>query len=60
MVRTERVKEIIYYYLRNFSSVYAVFLDFSKAFDRVKHSVLMNKLIKIGVPGYYIRLIEVK
>ena len=51
------LKEVIYYYLRNFSPVYAVFLDFSKAFDRVKHSVLIGKLVKIGVPGYYIRFI---
>ena len=32
------------------------FLDASKAFDRLKHSLLFEKLIDRNVPGYIIRI----
>ena len=32
------------------------FLDASKAFDRLKHSLLFQKLIDRKVPGYIIRI----
>ena len=34
-----------------------MFLDAPKAFDRVKHFILFQKLIDRGVPGYIIRLL---
>ena len=51
------LKETILHYFNNLSPVYAAFLDFSKAFDYVRHDVLFNKLIAVGVPGFYVRFI---
>ena len=34
--------------------MFMCFLDASKAFDRVKHSVLFNKLTRRSVPGYIV------
>ena len=50
------LKEII----GNFTSqlngcVFLCFLDASKAFDRVTHSMLFTKLLRRGAPGYIVR-----
>ena len=51
------MKQVIDYYKVNGSPVYLCFLDPSKAFDRVLHSILFSKLVERKVPHIVIRLL---
>ena len=51
------LKQVIEYYQKNGSPVYICFLDASKAFDRVDHWALLNKLYKRNVNLQIIRLL---
>ena len=51
------VKEISEYYLRNNSPVFLCYLDARKAFDRVNHWKLFDKLLKTGMDVHLVRLI---
>lgn len=52
------LKSVVSRYLQRGSSVFACFLDASKAFDLVKHSILFKKLIHRGLPDLVVRLLS--
>ena len=51
--------ETIDFFTRNGSEVFVCAIDMSKAFDRVKNSLLFHKLMEKGLPEIYIRLLLV-
>ena len=51
------VIETIEYFVRNGSELFTCAMDMSKAFDKVKHSLLFKKLLTKGLPEIYIRLL---
>ena len=52
------LKQTASYFVTHGSSVHAVFLDASKAFDRVLHMKLFEKLIQRKVPMSFVRLLK--
>ena len=53
------LKETINKYISEGSPVYACFLDLSKAFERLTHDKLLDKLKEESVPSYIINLINI-
>ena len=52
------LKQIISSYLQQGSPIFSVFLDASKAFDRVSHELLFKKLLLRDVPSCAVRLLR--
>ena len=52
------LSETVLNYINAGSRVYACFLDISKAFDSVCHGILIEKLIKSGIPSGYVNIIK--
>jgi hypothetical protein len=51
--------ETISHFLTNGSEVFTCVMDMTKAFDKVKHSVLFKKLMETNLPAIFIRLLLV-
>ena len=51
------LKEVVDIYTKLNSRVSVCFLDASKAFDRINHNVLFEKLRKRGICGYLLRIL---
>jgi len=52
------LKEVIAYYAENNSSTFCVFLDASKAFDRVEYCALFRQLLNRKLPGVVLRMLR--
>ncbi len=52
------LSRVIRYYKSKHRPLYACFIDFKKAFDRVNRDALLVKLLKIGVGGKFYSLVK--
>jgi hypothetical protein len=49
--------ETISHFLSNGSEVFSCVMDMTKAFDKVKHSLLFSKLMETNLPAIFTRLL---
>ena len=50
---------MVSHYLQRGSSVFTCFLDASKVFNLVRHSLLFKKLLSVGLPDLVVRLLSI-
>lgn len=58
LMATALLKETVNRYLNENSNVFACFLDLSKAFERVCHKILINKLYDNNVPDFLVNILK--
>ena len=58
ILATTLLKEAIDGYISDGGTVYACFLDMSKAFEYVDHELLLNKLVCRGMPSYVVNMLR--
>ena len=51
------LKEMIEYFTRHNTSAFVTFLDASKAYDKIEHWQLFNKLLNIHVPVFIVNIL---
>lgn len=59
VLATTILKETIGKYSNEGSKIYSCFLDFSKAFERLNHKILLDKLFGRGIPEYMHNILKV-
>ena len=50
------LKEVLHRYVGEGSRIYSCFIDFSRAFERVDHRILLEKMSAKGMPVYIVNL----
>ena len=58
LLATALLKDSLHNYVNHRSTVYACFLDMSKAYERVLHTALISKMRKLGVPDHLVSIFE--